>query len=69
MLETGVLCAGIDHRRKPQLLDAREALQQRMPHHIVQQSLGYVDKPENRVVDYFTFVGHDLNFARKGRRF
>lgn len=58
MLETRVLCAGINHGRQAELLDTVQALQKGMPHDIVQQPLRYVDEPEDRVVDNFTFVGH-----------
>lgn len=51
------------------MLDAVEALQEGMPHDVVQQALGNIDEPENRVVYDFTFVKHVGIFARKGSLF
>uniref|UniRef100_UPI00359F620B hypothetical protein n=1 Tax=Prevotella heparinolytica TaxID=28113 RepID=UPI00359F620B len=36
---------------------------------VIEQSLGYVDEPEDRVVDDFPFVGHVLKICSKGNAF
>ena len=56
VLETGVTSSRIDHRSQSQLVDAVEPLHQRMLHDVVEQSAGYFDKPEHRVVDNLCIV-------------
>ena len=62
VLEACMLGAGIDHGRQAQLADARESLQQRMAHKVVEQPFRYVDEPEDGVVDDFAFVAHVFCF-------
>ena len=63
----------INHRGEAYLVDAVEALHQRMAHNLVEDASGYLDESENRVVDdsamihglfYYTgllqFFGHLL---------
>ena len=73
MLESGVPRTRIHHRSKPYLVDAIEALHQRMAHNLIEDSSWYLDESENWVVDdgamihglfYYTgllqFFGHLL---------
>ena len=56
MLEAGVAGAWIDNRCQPQLVDAVQALYERMLYDVIKQSAWYLDEPEYRVVDNLRFV-------------
>src|SRR5574344_1252052 len=60
MLKTCVLGARINNKRKSHLLDAVEALHNRMSHNVVQQSFWDVYKSEYWVVDNLSFIIHCL---------
>lgn len=62
MQEPGVLGTWIYNRSQPQLLDAVEALHERMLYDVEKQPLGYFDKPKYGIVDYFTGV-HPILFS------
>ena len=60
VLQTGVLCSGIDDVGTAQLLDAAETVEGRMAHDVEQQTARYTDEPEHGVVDDFSGL-HDEN--------
>ena len=51
MLKSCMTGTGIDHRCQTQLIDSVETLEQGMLHDAVEQSAGYLDESEYRVVD------------------
>ena len=65
MLETSVTGTRIDDGSQSQLVDAVQSLHQRVLYDIVEQSPRYLDKPENRVVDYLVFVHFGREVTKK----
>ena len=56
MLEARMSGTGINDGGQSQLVDACEALHQRMTYDIKQETLGYFDKSKYRIVDYLGVV-------------
>ena len=54
VLQTGVLCPGIDDVGTAQLLDAAETVEGGMAHDVEQQTAWHADEPEHGVVDDFS---------------
>lgn len=64
VLQTGVLCSGIDDVGTAQLLDAAETVEGRMTHDVEQQTAWHTDEPEHGVVDDFSGL-HTTNDLRR----